>query len=135
LSEAFAEHAIATESQIERLECVFGLLEKPARGKKCAAIEGLIAEAIVLMKEVESDVVRDAGLLAAAQAVEHYEISRYGTLKAWAEKLELKEVVELLDVTLEEEKATDQKFSVLAKDEISLRAEDQERPRAKSRAR
>jgi ferritin-like metal-binding protein YciE len=123
LAKAFTTHLSETEGQIERLDQVFRLLDKPARGKKCAAIEGLIEEATEIMSEAESDVVRDAGMLAAAQAVEHYEISRYGTLKAWAEKLQLDEVAELLDETLQEEKATDQKLTELAESEINIEAE------------
>lgn len=144
LAQAFTDHLSETEGQIERLDQIFKLLEKPARGKKCAAIEGLIEEATEIMSEAESDVVRDAGMLAAAQAVEHYEISRYGTLKAWAEKLKLNEVSELLDETLQEEKATDQKLTELAESEINVEAEDadeddqaeeeEKRPKAKIKA-
>lgn len=141
LAQAFTDHASETEGQIERLENIFKLLEKPARGKKCAAIEGLIEEATEIISEAESDMVRDAGMLAAAQAVEHYEISRYGTLKAWAEKMQLEEVVELLDETLQEEKATDQKLTELAESEINVEAdemdeddEEEERPKAKAKA-
>jgi ferritin-like metal-binding protein YciE len=145
LAKAFTTHLSETEGQIERLDQVFRLLDKPARGKKCAAIEGLIEEATEIMSEAESDVVRDAGMLAAAQAVEHYEISRYGTLKAWAEKLQLEEVAELLDETLQEEKATDQKLTELAESEINIEAEkadddddeveeDEKRPKAKIKA-
>ena len=97
-----------------RLEQIFQALGKPARGKKCHAIEGILEEGQEIMKEVKDDTVRDAGMLAAAQAVEHYEISRYGTLKAWAEKLGLDDVAALLDETLQEEKATDEKLTKLA---------------------
>jgi ferritin-like metal-binding protein YciE len=141
LAQAFTDHLEETEGQIERLDKVFELVGKPARGKKCAAIEGLLEEATEIMSEAESDVVRDAGMLAAAQAVEHYEISRYGTLKAWAEKLRLEDAVELLDETLQEEKATDQKLSELAESEINVEAEEadedaeeeKERPKAKAK--
>jgi ferritin-like metal-binding protein YciE len=141
LAQAFTDHLEETEGQIERLDKVFELVGKPARGKKCAAIEGLLEEATEIMSEAESDVVRDAGMLAAAQAVEHYEISRYGTLKAWAEKLQLEDAVELLDETLQEEKATDQKLSELAESEINVEAEEadedaeeeKERPKAKAK--
>ena len=93
-----------TEGQIERLEQIFELLDKPARGKKCDAIEGILDEGKEIMEEYEDEPALDAGLLAAAQAVEHYEISRYGTLKSWAAKLGMKDAVKLLDQTLAEEK-------------------------------
>jgi ferritin-like metal-binding protein YciE len=96
LGGAFTEHIEQTEGQVARLEQIFEMLGKPARGKKCEAIEGLTKEADEIIKEAKSDTVRDAGMLAAAQAVEHYEISRYGTLKAWAEKLGLDDAAELL---------------------------------------
>ena len=135
LASAFTTHVEETQGQIERLEEIFGILGKPARGKKCPAIEGLIEEASEIMKEAEDDTVRDAGMLSAAQAVEHYEISRYGTLKAWAEKLELDDVASLLDETLEEEKATDLKLTDLAESEINLAAdnddEEEEAPKPK----
>ena len=98
----------------------------PARAKKCAAMDGMIEEATEIMSEAETDVVRDAGMLAAAQAVEHYEISRYGTLKAWAEKLGLDDAVQLLDETLNEEKATDEKLTELADSEVNVEADEAE---------
>ena len=138
LAAAFQEHLQQTEGQIERLEQVFKLIEKPARGKKCHAIEGMIEEAEEIIKEAESDTVRDAGMLAAAQAVEHYEISRYGTLVAWAQKLGLSEAAELLEETLDEEKETDEKLSELAESEINAEADqdedEEEPPRAKKAA-
>jgi ferritin-like metal-binding protein YciE len=126
LASAFTSHLEETEGQIQRLEEIFGILDMPARGKKCPAIEGIIEEASEIIKEAEDDTVRDAGMLAAAQAVEHYEISRYGTLKSWAEKLELDDVAGLLDETLEEEKATDLKLTELAESEINVAANDDE---------
>jgi len=96
LRQAFEKHHQETEGQIERLEQIFELIDKPARGKKCDAIEGLLDEGKEIMDEYKSAPALDAGLLAAAQAVEHYEISRYGTLKAWATKLGNKEAVKLL---------------------------------------
>ena len=107
LRAAFEKHHDETEGQIERLEKIFELIGKPARGKKCDAIEGILDEGKEIMEEYEGTPALDAGLLAAAQAVEHYEISRYGTLKAWAGKLGLKDAVKLLDETLAEEKKTD----------------------------
>ena len=86
----------------------------------------MIEEATEIMSEAETDVVRDAGMLAAAQAVEHYEISRYGTLKAWAEKLGLDDAVQLLDETLNEEKATDEKLTELADSEVNVEADEAE---------
>jgi ferritin-like metal-binding protein YciE len=138
LAAAFETHRDETESQVTRLEEIFGILEKPARGKKCPAIDGIIEEGQEIMKEAEDDTVRDAGMLAAAQSVEHYEISRYGTLKAWAEKLGLDDIAELLDETLEEEKATDLKLTDLAESEINIEANEDEpapRPRTKIKRR
>ena len=121
---AFQEHIEQTEVQVERLEQIFELIGKSARGKRCPAIDGLAEEASEIMQEAEDDTVRDAGILAAAQAVEHYEISRYGTLIAWADKLGLTGAVPLLEATLEEEKLTDQKLSELALSEINIQADE-----------
>jgi ferritin-like metal-binding protein YciE len=126
LSAAFEKHRGETEAQVERLEQVFQIIGKSARGKKCPAIEGIIAEAEELMKEAESDTVRDAAMVGAAQAVEHYEIARYGTLIAWGNKLGLEDAVELLEETLEEEKATDESLSELAESEINVAADEDE---------
>ncbi|RUO98263.1 DUF892 family protein [Hyphomicrobium sp.] len=125
LAAAFEKHEGETEDQVARLEKVFKIIGKSPRGKKCDAIEGIIAEAEGLMKEAGTDTVRDAAMLAAAQAVEHYEISRYGTLKAWATKLGMDDAAELLDETLEEEKATDEALTELAETEINAEADDQ----------
>jgi ferritin-like metal-binding protein YciE len=114
LQAAFTKHHDETEGQIERLEKIFELLDKPARGKKCDAIEGILDEGKEIMEEYDGEPALDAGLLAAAQAVEHYEISRYGTLKTWANQLGLKDAVKLLDQTLAEEKKTDDSLSKLA---------------------
>src|SRR6195952_5609142 len=107
LRTAFEKHHDETEGQVERLEQIFELLGKAARGKKCDAIEGILDEGKEIMDEYADTSALDAGLLAAAQAVEHYEISRYGTLKAWAGKLNMPQAVKLLDQTLAEEKKTD----------------------------
>ncbi len=123
LAAAFKEHLQQTEGHVERLNQIFALIGKTARGKKCQAIEGLSDETEEIIKEAKTDSVRDAGMLAAAQAVEHYEISRYGTLKAWAEKLGMNDAASLLNETLEEEKATDQKLTALAESEINVEAE------------
>src|SRR5579863_9202760 len=122
LRAAFEKHHEETEGQIERLEQVFELLGKPARGKKCDAIEGILDEGTEIMGEYEGEPALDAGLLAAAQAVEHYEISRYGTLKTWAGKLNLKDAVELLDQTLSEEKKTDETLSKIAISAVNAEA-------------
>jgi ferritin-like metal-binding protein YciE len=120
---AFEKHHEETEGQIERLEQVFELLGKPARGKKCDAIEGILDEGKEIMEEYEAEPALDAGLLAAAQAVEHYEISRYGTLKSWAAKLGMKDAVKLLDQTLAEEKKTDDALTKLADSEVNAVAQ------------
>ncbi len=123
LQTAFTKHQKETEKQVERLEQVFELLGKRASGKKCPAIDGIIEEGEEEMKEAEDDTIRDAAMLAAAQSVEHYEISRYGTLVAWAEKMEMSEAAELLTATLDEEKLTDEKLTELAESEINVEAE------------
>ena len=123
LKAAFEKHEDETEGQIERLEKVFEMIEVPARGKKCDAIEGILDEGKLIMDEYKGSPALDAGLLAAAQTVEHYEISRYGTLKAWAKKLGLQQAVTLLDETLQQEKKTDAALSDIAKDSINAEAE------------
>jgi ferritin-like metal-binding protein YciE len=110
----FLQHRDETQGQIERLEQVFELLGKPARGKTCEAIQGIIAEGEEIMEEYKGTVALDAGLISSAQAVEHYEIARYGTLIAWAKQLGLNEAVPLLQANLAEEEATDKKLTQLA---------------------
>lgn len=122
LRSAFEKHHDETEGHIERLEQVFDLLGKPARGKKCDAIEGILDEGKEVMEQYEETPALDAGLLAAAQAVEHYEISRYGTLKTWAGKLGMKEAVRLLDETLAEEKKTDDTLTKIAVSAVNAEA-------------
>ncbi len=122
LRAAFEKHHDETEGQVERLEQIFELIEKPARGKTCDAIQGILDEGKEIMDEYKGCEALDAGMLAAAQAVEHYEISRYGTLKSWAQQLGLKDAVRLLDQTLQEEKKTDENLTVLAKDAVNLAA-------------
>ncbi len=114
LRAAFEKHHGETEGQVERLEKIFDLLDKPARGKTCEAIQGILDEGKEIMDEYKGTEALDAGLLAAAQSVEHYEISRYGTLKAWATKLGMTEAVRLLDETLQEEHKTDDALTSLA---------------------
>jgi ferritin-like metal-binding protein YciE len=122
LRAAFEKHHGETEGQIERLEQIFELMGKPARGKKCDAIEGIIDEGKEIMEEYADTPALDAGLLAAAQAVEHYEISRYGTLKTWANQLGHKDAVKLIDQTLAEEKKTDEALSKLAVSAVNAEA-------------
>ena len=126
LAGAFEEHMGQTEDQVARLEQIFEMMNKSARGKRCPAIDGLAEEASEIMQEAETGTVRDAGMLAAAQAVEHYEISRYGTLAAWADKLGMTEAAQLLRTTLQEEKDTDAKLTELALSEINIEAADEE---------
>jgi ferritin-like metal-binding protein YciE len=122
LKQAFEQHREETQGHVERLEDVFELLDKRARGVTCPAIDGIIEEGKELMDEVEDKEVLDAGLLAGAQAVEHYEISRYGTLIAWAKQLGKQDVVKLLPQTLDEEKKTDQLLSKLAVGNVNKKA-------------
>jgi ferritin-like metal-binding protein YciE len=104
---AFLKHKDETDGQIERLQQVFEVIGKAARSKTCEAIQGIIAEGEEIMEEYKGSVALDAGLISSAQAVEHYEIARYGTLKSWAEQLGHTEAVALLDANLQEELATD----------------------------
>jgi ferritin-like metal-binding protein YciE len=106
LKKAFEHHLEETKGQVERLEQIFKILGKPVRGVRCDAIEGLISEAKEVMDEAEDAGVMDAGLLASAQAVEHYEIARYGTMSAWAVQLGLAKAVKLIDETLKQEDST-----------------------------
>jgi ferritin-like metal-binding protein YciE len=133
LKSAFLEHTEQTKTQLERLEQVFGELGKKAKGKRCAAMEGLVAEAEELMEEAEASAVRDAGLLVCAQAVEHYEIARYGALSAWAHKLGEKKIAKLLEQTLAEEKETDAKLTKLAESEINVEADVASEKKSQSR--
>jgi ferritin-like metal-binding protein YciE len=122
LQAAFEKHHGETEDHVERLEQVFELIGKPARTKKCDAIEGIINEGKEIMEEYADTPALDAGLLAAAQAVEHYEISRYGTLKAWANKLQMSQAAKLLDQTLSEEKKTDETLTRIAETAVNYEA-------------
>ena len=122
LKAAFDKHKTETQEHVDRLEQVFGLIEQRAQGKNCPAIVGIIEEGQEVMKEYKDSPALDAGLLAAAQAVEHYEIARYGTLKAWARELKLNDVVRLLDMTLDEEVKTDEALSELAEGVINQEA-------------
>jgi ferritin-like metal-binding protein YciE len=122
LKAAFEKHHNETDGQVERLEQVFASIDETPKGKTCDAILGILDEGKEVMSEYKGMPALDAGLLAAAQAVEHYEISRYGTLKAWATKLSMKDAVKLLDQTLTEEKKTDDALSKLAFTAINAEA-------------
>jgi len=122
LTAAFEKHRDETEVQIERLEQVFELLGKPARGKTCDAIMGIIDEAKEIMEDYAGTDALDPGMIGVAQAVEHYEISRYGTLSAWAAQLGMKDAVKLLETTLAEEKKTDVALSTLATAKVNAKA-------------
>ncbi len=122
LRAAFEKHLHETEGQVDRLEKIFDLLDKPARGKTCDAILGILDEGKEIMDEYKGCEALDAGLLAAAQAVEHYEISRYGTLKAWATKLGMTEAAQLLDETLKQEHKTDDALNKLAMSAVNSEA-------------
>jgi ferritin-like metal-binding protein YciE len=123
LRQAFEQHLEETQGQVERLEQVFELIDKPARAKTCEAIKGLTEEAKEVMKDFKNSDALDAGLLSAAQAVEHYEISRYGTLIAWANQLGLDQAAELLEETLEEEKNTDKTLTKIAESTVNQQAQ------------
>jgi ferritin-like metal-binding protein YciE len=122
LEQALLDHVEETQGQVARLEECFELLEVSSRGKKCKAMEGLLAEGSEFAEEAEDDDIRDAGLIGECQKVEHYEISAYGTARALAEKLGLDEVVELLTATLEEESAANEKLTEIAESEVNYEA-------------
>ena len=124
LKAAFEEHLEETKGQVGRLDQIFKMLGSKAEGKECPALKGLVQETEDLMSEAKNPDVLDAGLIGCAQAVEHYEMARYGTLKAWAEQLEMEDAVELLEETLDEEKAADEKLSELALSGLNQEAED-----------
>lgn len=119
LKQAFVTHKEETQGQIERLQSVFELIGKRARSKTCPAIEGIISEADEIMDEFKGSPALDAGLLAAAQAVEHYEITRYGTLRTWARQLGMDEAAALLEETLAEETKTDELLTEMAETVIN----------------
>jgi ferritin-like metal-binding protein YciE len=122
LKMAFEKHRTETVGHVERLEEVFGIINAKPQAKTCDAIMGIIKEGEGLMEEYKGSVALDAALLAVAQAVEHYEMSRYGTLKTWAKELDLGDAVDLLNSTLEEEKKTDAALTDLAKSVIKIEA-------------
>ncbi|GGC88649.1 YciE/YciF ferroxidase family protein [Chelatococcus reniformis] len=122
LKQAFLTHRDETEQQVARLEDVFETIGKAARGKTCDAIVGIIEESKEVIEDFKGSPALDAGLLAAAQAVEHYEISRYGTLRTWAEQLGNPEAAKLLDATLAEEKKTDDLLTELARGKVNTKS-------------
>lgn len=123
---ALTDHLSETENQVKRLEQVFASLEKKAVAKKCEAMEGLIKEAGEIMASCEKGAMRDAGIISAGQKVEHYEIATYGTLRQFAETLGLSEAATLLEATLNEEKAADEKLTEVAMDTINVEASQEE---------
>ncbi len=126
LKAAFSDHLEETKGQVKRLDSIFKMIDVEPAGEKCPAIDGLIKECEDLIKDAEDDDVRDAAVLACAQAVEHYEISRYGTLRTWASLMDLEDAADLLQETLDEEKAADDHMSELAYSGINAEAEDSE---------
>lgn len=123
LKQAFLQHRDETQGQVERLEQIFEMLGKAPRAETCEAIQGLVEEAKEIMEDAGDPQTLDAGVLAAAQAVEHYEIARYGTLAAWAEELGMADAAELLRQTLEEEKKADRLLSDIALSRLNRNAE------------
>ncbi len=122
LKSAFESHLEETKNHVQRLEQVFKLLGKPAKGKTCQAMKGLVKEGSEMISEWGSDEVRDAGLIAAAQRVEHYEMAGYGCVRTWARQLGKADVVQLLEATLNEEKACDQKLNTIAESMVNQKA-------------
>lgn len=122
LKAAFQKHKDETEVQVERLQQVFELIGKPARGKTCPAIDGILEEGEEALQDFADSPALDASLIAAAQAVEHYEMARYGTLRRWAEVMGMKDAAKLLDQTLQEEGMTDESLTQLADGSINQAA-------------
>jgi ferritin-like metal-binding protein YciE len=122
LVQALENHLSETEEQVTRVEQVFEVIGKDAKTKKCEAMDGLIKEAEEIMKESEEGVMLDAGIISAAQKIEHYEIASYGTLRTFAQTLGLEDAVSLLEQTLEEEKAADEKLTEVAQSAINAEA-------------
>ena len=122
LRAGFEKHLGETEGHVERLEQIFDILDVPARGKTCEAILGILEEGKSIMEDFKDTPALDAGLVSAAQAVEHYEIARYGTLKAWAKQMGRVDVMKLLEATENEEIATDQALSQVATTEVNKKA-------------
>jgi YD repeat-containing protein len=123
LQRAFQEHLRQTEGQVERIERIFSDLDGSPRGKKCVGMEGLIEEGNELLKEDAEPDVLDAGLIAAAQKVEHYEIASYGTARAWAQRLGYDQAARLLEQTLEEESLANEKLTRIAESHVNMEAQ------------
>jgi len=122
LKAAFEKHRDQTEGHVERLTQVFEIIDKPAKGKTCPAIDGILEEGAEILEDFKGTAAVDAALIGAAQAVEHYEMTRYGSLKRWAETLGLSKAVRLLDATLKEETKTDMDLTALADASANPRA-------------
>ena len=122
LKQAIEDHLTETETHVKRLEQIFEMLDQRAMAKTCEALEGLIREADETTGEIEDGQTMDAAIISSAQTVEHYEIARYGTLACWAAEIGNTDIAELLEQTLEEEKAADEKLSLIAEDQINQRA-------------
>ena len=122
LRKALEKHRGETETQIERLEKVFEAMDRAPRGKPCEAMQGLVAEGQEIMEEFSDSEALDAGLVAANQSIEHYEIARYGTLRTWAQQLGMDEAAKLFEQTLEEEKKTDELLTKLAESKANKKA-------------
>ena len=123
LQKAFQEHLRQTEGHVERIERIFSDLGGSPRGKKCVGMEGLVAEGNELLQEDTEPDVLDAGLIAAAQKVEHYEIASYGTVRTWAERLGYNNAAKLLQQTLDEESAANEKLTQIAESHVNMEAE------------
>lgn len=124
LRQSLENHREETQGQVERLERIFELLEKRASGKPCQAMQGLVEEGQEILEEYKDSPALDAGVIAANQGIEHYEIARYGTLRTWAQQLGMGEAVQLLEQTLEEEKKTDQLLTEMAESMANQEAEE-----------
>ncbi|HEY7550162.1 MAG TPA: ferritin-like domain-containing protein [Hyphomicrobiaceae bacterium] len=122
LKEALGHHLEETKGQVARLERVFQLLDKPPRGETCEAIKGLIEEGEEVMEKADNGPVCDAGMIGVSQAIEHYEMARYGTLVAWARQLNLMEATSLLEETLRQEKKADATLNDIALHEVNRKA-------------
>jgi ferritin-like metal-binding protein YciE len=123
LQKAFQEHLKQTERQVERIDRIFTEMGGSPRGKKCVGMEGLIEEGNEIMKEDAEPEVLDAGLIAAAQKVEHYEIASYGTVRAWAERLGYTRAAQLLQETLDEESMANEKLTQIAESHVNMEAQ------------
>ena len=126
LREAIKNHRVETEGHVSKLEQIFSILGKPASGIKCEAIEGILGEGDEILKDFGNTKACDAAIIFSGQAVEHYEITRYGSMKAWATSLGMDEVADLIESILNEEKAADNKLSELAESRINYAAEEED---------